>query len=46
MTQFRTQRNFTDETEDYGFYKDRLIDRDDPRHFEFYRVILSLGYIL
>ncbi|MDR2028347.1 MAG: hypothetical protein LBP93_02275, partial [Treponema sp.] len=40
--QFRTRRNYTDDTKDAAFYQDRRI-RDNPsRHLEFYRVALIM----
>ena len=39
-------RNFTDETEDYDFYQDRVVDSGDERRLEFYRLVATLTYRL
>lgn len=46
MVQARTMRNFTDETEDYDFYQDRVVDSGDERRLEFYRLVATLTYRL
>lgn len=46
IVQARTMRNFTDETEDYDFYQDRVVDSDDERRLEFYRVVATVTYRL
>lgn len=43
IAQLRTMRNFTDETEDYGFYQDRRIDSDDKLRTEFYKAALRVA---
>lgn len=44
ITQFRTVRNYTGETEDYDYYRSRVIDPDKPRKWEFYRIIISMTH--
>ena len=46
MAQARTVRNFTDATDDYEFYQDRVVDTDDERRIEFYRLVATLTYRL
>lgn len=46
LIQWHTVRNFTEATEDYGFYQDRRIDHDETRRLEFYRAILNATYVL
>jgi len=43
IAQMRTMRNFTDGTEDYGFYQDRVLDSDDKLRVEFYRVAATVS---
>jgi hypothetical protein len=44
LTQIRTVPNYTAETEDYGFYRDRVIDGKKPRKWGFYRVVANLSH--
>lgn len=44
ITQIRTVPNYTEETEDYGFYQTREINRHKKRKWEFYRVALELKH--
>jgi len=44
LVQFRSRRNFTGRTGDYGFYQERILDKDDPQHFEFFRAAAALTY--
>ncbi len=44
ISQFRTVRNYTDETEDRDYYRSREINTDKPRKWEFYRIILSMTH--
>jgi hypothetical protein len=42
VTQFRTRRNFTDDTKDMEFYQDRRVRNNPSRHLEFYRAALIM----
>ena len=42
ISQFRTERNYSEETEDYDYYRSREINTDKPRKWEFYRVVLNM----
>jgi len=42
LVQWHSMRNFTGETEDYGFYQDRRLIDDDRYRMEFYRAALSV----
>ena len=44
ITQIRTVPNYTDETEDYGFYQTRVINKHKKRKWEFYRVAIELKH--
>jgi len=44
ISQLRTVRNYTDDTEDFDYYRSRVIDPDKPRKWEFYRIILNMTY--
>ncbi|HOU84651.1 MAG TPA: hypothetical protein PLA54_01245 [Spirochaetota bacterium] len=44
ITQFRSVRNYTEETEEYDYYRSRVIDPDKSRKWEFYRIILNMTY--
>jgi hypothetical protein len=46
IVQWRTRKNYTEATEDYGFYQKRIIDRDDERRLEFYRAGCTLKILL
>ncbi len=41
LVQGRTMRNFTKETEDYGFYQDRRMASGEKTHIKFYRAALN-----
>lgn len=41
LAQWQTERNFTEETADNGFYQARRVDRSDPYRLEFYRVAVT-----
>lgn len=45
ICQFRTEKNYTSETGEYGYYKDRVVDSGNPDDFAFYRLVLSCSYI-
>ncbi len=44
ISQIRTVRNYNEETEDYDYYRSRVIDLDKSRKWEFYRIILNMTY--
>lgn len=46
LVQWRTVRNFTEDTRDYGFYQDRRIQDSDQRSFEFYRAVLTATWLI
>lgn len=46
LAQFRTNRNFTEATKDKAFYKDRVLDTENPRQIEFFRAVLIIAWTL
>ncbi len=42
LVQWRSMRNFTEETKKYGFYQDRRIQEDDQYRIDFYRAAASI----
>jgi len=42
LVQWRTRRNYTDETKDYTFYQSRVVRDSDQRRVEFYRAALNV----
>lgn len=44
MVQWRSLKNYTPETADYGFFQDRRILASNPQYVDFYRVNLTLEY--
>ncbi len=43
ISQFRTVRNYIEETEDRDYYRSRVINTDKPRKWEFYRIIINIS---
>ena len=43
ITQFRTRRNFTEETKNL-YYRSRILDTSNPQRLEFYRVAAAITY--
>jgi len=46
LVQWRTRRNYTDATENYDFYQDRVVTDSDPLHIEFYRAAVNVNFKL
>lgn len=41
LAQWRTVRNYTEETRDFAFYQDRILDSENPSRIEFYRAAVN-----